>query len=499
MKSVYLKARILATFLVSIIIMSGCGSNSDTSGGTIETTNGIVAGTVVATDLKQNEVKLIPEDFDPTIDSEDLILKDTTDINGKFEFNNVLPGIYNLEINSQLENKKAFIRAIESDGNKNEFDSVAILQTGSLIISEIPDSFPATGEFYMVGTTRKWVKSEVANNSTVLFSNLPASILPEIQFKTTSGKSLKLTSEVNIGSNETDTIPAFSFYTELKATLTPLPSNKITALSLDYRKRVIIGTEDSGYSINSLAGWDSFHIGNSELTSNFITSINPIVTDTGDTAIWMGTKDGLIKRVADSEVMYKSGLTGLSSNNIRSIVGDKAIGVWIGTDDGLVHFDGTSWSKQTNMLLSNDIASCLNDKYRRLWVANSTGLAYSNGLTWTQVSTTPTSVLSEIGNKVFVGHENGSITSFDSTLSSTSYNVFSSPINCIFEASDGIVYSATNEGISLFDGVKWSDTNPNIFKILDGKQIVSIIEGYKGNLWFGTKNSGIIIVGPNPL
>jgi hypothetical protein len=100
------------------LVMSGLLTQCSTdrlAGGTIETTNGIVAGTVAKEDgnaAARTVVQLIPENYDPIHDSI-VIEKDTTDSEGQYSFTKVKDGRYNI-VSTQLGTRtRAFARDIQ--------------------------------------------------------------------------------------------------------------------------------------------------------------------------------------------------------------------------------------------------------------------------------------------------------------------------------------------------------------------------------------------------
>jgi len=75
---------------------------------------------------------------------------------------------------------------------------------------------------------------------------------------------------------------------------------------------------------------------------------------------------------------------GLSQNSIRCLLQDKKGKMWIGTNDGLNHFDGYDFVHVKNepfnpYSLSSDIINCIfQDKYDRIWVGTEHGLDVLN-------------------------------------------------------------------------------------------------------------------------
>ena len=75
---------------------------------------------------------------------------------------------------------------------------------------------------------------------------------------------------------------------------------------------------------------------------------------------------------------------GLSQNSIRCLVQDRNGKMWIGTSDGLNHFDGYDFVQvkrepfNASSLSSDHINSLFQDKYGRIWVGTESGLDILN-------------------------------------------------------------------------------------------------------------------------
>lgn len=501
-----MRSNILKTLFFSfLLITSFINCSSKEAGGTIETTNGAVAGTVIDTLFYTQGltvVNLIPSDFDPTSDNKTLIISDTANDEGVFEFKNISPNIYNIEIISIENNLKAFYRDIEIDGNDEKLEPIKLNFTGSLLLSEIPDSFSSNGEYYIEGSSYKWNKKDISNQDSIIINDLPAGIIPPLKFKHNSNNSLLLTSDIEIVAKDTTKIKAFSFFKNYTSYNSPLTSNKISALSYDKMGFVWIGTADNGFITFSNIIWQVSNVGsNTQLPSNTITTIESIVNSNGDTISWIGTAEGLLERNGpSSENLYTSTNSLLPSNNIRSITHNNLNGIWVGTASGLAQFDGNNiWDTITPPLSSNDIKHCKMDSYNNLWVANNSGIAKYDGSNWFFISSKPVVSIAKIEslNELWLAHEDGSI-----SVSKDGYGLNQTITSgywaqVIFEAFDGTIYIGTSEGIQIFRNNSFSALNPGAFIKLKGYSIKSILEDGNKNLWFGTENNGLIVIGPS--
>jgi hypothetical protein len=91
-----------------------------------------------------------------------------------------------------------------------------------------------------------------------------------------------------------------------------------------------------------------------------------------------------------SWTIYNTGNSGLPDDNIRALAVDQQQTKWIGTDAGLVKFDGTSWTvyNTTNSgLPDNSVRTIVVDDTNAIWIGTfQGGLARFNGTAPTQFS-----------------------------------------------------------------------------------------------------------------
>jgi len=232
-------------------------------------------------------------------------------------------------------------------------------------------------------------------------------------------------------------------------------SNAVSVLAQSSTGAIIIGTTN-GVSILSTGNtWSSFV----DMASTMTVSAIKV---TSDGAIWIGTSDqgfyvnrgsGFVKTYIN---LYQ---------NINTIEEDKMGNVWIGTNRGLIKWNGSSYSFMTDYngkTLPDLRISCIHrDAEDRLWV----GARGSDHVAW----------IDDAGL-----HNLSLMNGRDS-----------SNINDIFQDRRGYIWFATeNDGLVCYDGVV-----PKSFRTNDGlpeDKIQAIGEDKDGNLWFGLENKGVL-------
>ncbi|MFO7448432.1 MAG: two-component regulator propeller domain-containing protein [Ignavibacteriaceae bacterium] len=149
---------------------------------------------------------------------------------------------------------------------------------------------------------------------------------------------------------------------------------------------------------------------------------------------------------------------GLPHNSITSITQTKDGYIWLGTNDGLIRFDGVTFSlynnKNTPQLLSNDIWALKTDTKGRMWIGT-----YDKGL---------------------VCYENSKFKSYTTDDGLSENSIWS-----LFEDKKGNIWIGTGGGgISIYNGKNFEiiDTSDG----LSNNYIWTIIEDKEGDVWVGT-------------
>ncbi len=244
-----------------------------------------------------------------------------------------------------------------------------------------------------------------------------------------------------------------STWTYIGTANSPLLTNTVNCLAEDTEGNILFGTSDGLSILTDENEWESYV---DPVTSMYINTIK--VASNG--WIWVGTKEqgfyvnngtGFVKSFSET---YK---------NVNTIEEDAAGNIWLGTDNGLIRWDGNAYSylTSTDNLPHNRISSLLSDSKERLWIGTRGGKTVS----W-------------IDRRGI--HQLSLLTGADSCF-----------VNDIIEDRRGNIWFATyNDGLIRFDGVI-----PHSIKETNGfpeNNIHSTGEDKHGNLWFGLYSKGLV-------
>ncbi|HEX2867449.1 MAG TPA: two-component regulator propeller domain-containing protein [Ignavibacteriales bacterium] len=288
-----------------------------------------------------------------------------------------------------------------------------------------------------------------------------------------------------------------------------MPDDDVNALSLDSQGNVWIGTNNGLVKFDGKE-WKTFNTLNSGLLKNVI---RVLCVDNSDN-LWAEGNGKLYKFDGTSWKVFDGANWGYPNFSIKSIKADPDGKLWIdrGTPDIVFTFDGTTWGNfQLPDLGTNYSAAALDQKgnyflhtFGGNFIYNNktsprtilcalapqatSAAADSKGGIWVtdilkDVQSGPTAGhLERIGADNFVINRFNFSTSFSGRI-----------VNDIALDQKGNTWFATNEGVSRFDGNKWSichylDPDP---RFQTPAPVTAITAGRKGQVWAGTDFEGL--------
>jgi len=215
------------------------------------------------------------------------------------------------------------------------------------------------------------------------------------------------------------------------------------------------------------------------------------ILQTRDGYIWLGTEGGLVRFDGVQFLVYDKRAPGhLQSATINSLFEDSEGNLWIGTDDGLVRRRGSQFVtlNTANGLPSNTIWSTFQDRDGRLWVVTPDGLArYHNGsfeaFPVAPGVANPKSVVEASDGSLWIGTHSGLEQLKDGKIDSTLLlpNI---DIQILAADREGRVWAGTQHGLYSIGADRTSSTGP--LPGLPSNEITALATDKHRSLWIGT-------------
>jgi ligand-binding sensor domain-containing protein len=242
--------------------------------------------------------------------------------------------------------------------------------------------------------------------------------------------------------------------------------------------------------------WILYNMENTGLPNNVIYSV---AIDSSDD-VWIGTENGLVKFNGTNWTTYNTSNSALPLNIINSIAIDHKNNVWIGMYEGCIaKFDGTNWNiyntsipSTTNNSITAIVIDSNDDKWIGIW---GSGIRKFDGTNWLETGwpgLLVSSMTSDEKNNIWVGTI-GNLAKFDRT-NWTIYQTSNSPLPYSYITSIAIDENSNawigSNGLIKFDGTNWTRYTTDNSDIPDNT-IYSITFDQGGNKWIGTRYGGL--------
>ena len=234
-----------------------------------------------------------------------------------------------------------------------------------------------------------------------------------------------------------------------------LPTNELASLSIDHGGNLWIASYNGG-GVSLFSGRESTNF--TSLDHPSLSKIRSLAENkkTGD--LWVGTEDGLVRYNGRSFKTFNRS-DGLPSNMILTLCKSRDNFLWIGTNDGgLCRFDGKSFTtivNRDNGLVANAIRAIYEDKKGGMWIGyGQPGLSRYDGKHVQNIS-----IKSGLPEK---------------------------EVSCITEDARGNLWVGTiGGGVSRLNGEKfitYTDAQG-----LPSNKVLGMVADEHGNLWVGTQ------------
>lgn len=203
---------------------------------------------------------------------------------------------------------------------------------------------------------------------------------------------------------------------------------------------------------------------------------------------------------ANSWMHYDDTNSPLPSNTVNITFNDGAI-TWIGTDNGLVRYNGSDWTvyqSESSDLPDDNVHDIHKDDFGNMWIATDKGVLKISNNGWEVFNESNSDIPSDLvraissdshGN-LWIGTWGNGIAKFDGSNWAT-YDTENSelPSNGIFtlemNENDQLWIGSFNGGATMFNGQTWTVYNTSNSG-LPHNHVRSITFDYNNIIWFGT-------------
>lgn len=259
-----------------------------------------------------------------------------------------------------------------------------------------------------------------------------------------------------------------------------LNDNVISCIVEDKDKNLWIGTNDGGLNLyNPTTQLFTYYTLQENEREKGIGSnnIKAVYVDEGKSQIYIGTHAGglnVLHRNSGKMEHFNPKNSQLINENVYAILPDGEGNLWLGTLSALVRFNPDKQSfttiekeKDGTPFTAKSITTLFRDSKKRLWIGGEEGLSV-----YTQEE-------GELEGKAIFAH---------SPIAQTF-------TNCIYEASNGVFWIGTREGVYSFNEKEKEIKKYNTSNGLPNNVVYGILEDSFGRLWLST-NQGIACLNP---
>jgi streptogramin lyase len=468
--------------------------NPGSGGG--ETTNGYVTGSLVfqdGTPAANTQVKLINEKYNPVKDgriADSLI--DTTDEQGNYIIHIPSSGIFNIEALHSVNGTRTLIQQIAANDDTILVPVDTLRAPGVLRVVLPQSTQQTTGHLFIRGTT--FYLPLGSQNDTVVIDSLPAGSIPDIILEQLSGTHL-IAKHAYVTSSGISNIDAGIVKTLFTNINNDSLFDFITTCKIDNKGNLWAGTGKGGfYSFDNVNTWKSVSIPDRTIKCHEIDR---------NGQHWIGTNDGLylfdgttfhpVKVVAEDTIHI----------NIVSLFIDKNNSKWVVTLSEIYKEDSGSWkSTDYNTQRVNGFTDLLVDKSGTVWIGTLTNGIIADYGTHRQNYSTNNSSLPSNNVNFIVQDSSGVI--WAGTAGGL-VKISGSNLYAFTQGNGGIPFYDITHGVVAGSGDLWfSGDGSNLYNFRNGQvfsalsiwgryaTIESIVVDSSGVIWLGSFGGGLV-------
>ncbi len=470
--------------------------NPGSGGG--ETTNGYVTGSLVfqdGTPAANTQVTLISENYNPSKDGKiaDSLI-DTTDEQGNYVLHISSRGYFNIEALHSEKGTRTLIQQIAADDDTIVVPVDTMRAPGALRIV-LPESMQqTTGLLFIRGTT--FYMPLGPQNDTVVIDSLPAGSIPDVILEQLSGTHL-IARHAYVTSSGISEIDAGTIKTVFIAINNDSLFDFITTCKLDSKGNLWVGTGNGGlYSFDKINTWTPFSLPGRTINCHEIDH---------NGQHWIGTNDGLYS--FDGTTFHPVPIVAEDTIhiNIKSLFIDKNNNKWVVALSEIFKEDNGSWmSTDYNIQEVSGFTNLLVDKSGTVWIGTMTNGIIADYGTYRQnysisnsslPSNTVNFIVQDSSGSIWAGTVGGLVRISGSNLYTFTQSNGGNPF---YDITHGVVSSTGDLWVSGDGSNLYDFNNGQVFSALSiwGKYttIESIVVDSSGVIWLGSYGSGLVRV-----
>ena len=286
-----------------------------------------------------------------------------------------------------------------------------------------------------------------------------------------------------------------------------LPGNQVQAIAIDNDVKWL-GTPE-GLAKMEGDQWSTYTTLNTPLPSDFITAIT--IDKIGNA--WIGTDKGLAKYDGKTwlvcEKLTNHFITKLQYHDLTNTL-------WVGTDKGLVRYDGTNWERYDDpmsTLLDIYVSSLAVESDGTLWMGSFDHFAFVgrllkyDGNTWTSYKLDQRDLNSSFPDALVIDSEGvlwmgvkGTMGGMLVRIQGETWDIYNRFNAACFEGggvtsitlSHNTKWITSATGVASFDGSSWNCFTKTNSELPDDHILTMAID-QQGNKWFGTLTDGLVV------